>query len=597
VLHSTHAMFSQMSSASIKAPTSSADVAILLKRTLGAVTSASESRYKEVSAQVQATEAKIAELTKELAAYQRPAPQADAATQTNEGGSPAFEALQERVKSIEQALLGGTPGDIEQRRWAAATEELHAIGDATLAAGAEHARGLQPTMVAAVSSASEHYSSQPHRTATTEEDAGITSGEGQQASGDLSSPSSASRALATGTSEASPPSVGSPQFRAPPAPPGSRSARPPVRVELPVPPRPPPSRLELRSPQELPAVAPLDLNELDAAMQAPLSHAPFATRLARCEALLADANAWQARASRPLRGELDGLRALAKRLADGLDALSAHQNEMAGWAGGMQSWADDLSVSLKSALSALQQSANEDRETLESRVALAQVQLVAALEQLERKPDRDEIHALKLVGGGVGGEGGGSLAMHRMHNALELKLMGVLESKADRADLRQLEDAVYDAARPRAGVTGAAPLHDRLALVTPFMSGILDLRTAAARRPSPPKNSESSASLSSSLSLSNLRQASTPQRPTSAAATLFTGASRGAKFPQAGKLSEPHHEVRRERACGSSTSSLLGARPLPSSPGRLGRAASIVMEPPQAVGTDGIFYINRERVA
>ena len=95
-----------LAAAGPKAGSAAADVATLLQLTLGAVSSEGvtvRDNIRELQAQIL-----------ELQVQRRQPAQKEVSTQTKEGGSPAFEALKERVEQLERLLHHGASAEDEQ---------------------------------------------------------------------------------------------------------------------------------------------------------------------------------------------------------------------------------------------------------------------------------------------------------------------------------------------------------------------------------------------------------------------------------------------------------------------------------------------------
>lgn len=73
--------------------------------------------------------------------------------------------------------------------------------------------------------------------------------------------------------------------------------------------------------------------------------------------------------------------------------------------------------------------------------------------------------------------------MTRLADAV-FHLRDMVEAKADQQEVDRIESALLAFAKPRSGVTGTAPLHERLSLITPMMGAIADARTAGLNVPS-----------------------------------------------------------------------------------------------------------------
>ena len=390
-----------------KSAVGATDVASLLAATLGAISSEDAS----IRDRLQQLEASITELQN-----MRHPEVKEATTQTNESGSPEFEALKERVIELERLLHHGSsagyqlPAEPDEEADEAAEElaqQQQANAEAPAAAAAE-APAVAPAPIA------------------------VEPPESPDGSSHLRAPPPSPPTVLDGSSRR----AAVPQLHTTPQLQGDTS-----RILS----------------KKLSSAAHLGRRG-SISKPAGLDDAPLLARLARCEQQLAQANAWQAEIRKPLRAELDGLRDAMSGIAtivDALGARAADNDTLRGW-----------SKEVASTVAMLQEEAVNDREGFERRLEQTQV-------QLGTKADRSEMSRIRAQIGSRPESQQDSNA-----GADRAVLMRLLEEKADRQDLQRIETALNSAMKPRSVSSGSAPMHDRLSVITQMGAAIADARSA-----------------------------------------------------------------------------------------------------------------------
>lgn len=419
------------------------DVAALLQMTLGAMTGEGD----DMRGRLLELERNTTRIGEELAELKQK-PSQDATTQTNESGSPAFEALQARVAELEKLLVGEPGTDHSQWTGSAEPESLP---------DEQPQRQLEPAQ----------------------------------------RPTVAGRALVDEHNGAAQVQGSAAEASDPPSP--SQSAPSTPRVDLPT--LPPPSQLIRSESQQavsarIPSEAPL-VRPTSRLLQAPPDGTPLMSRLARCEAIVTEASAREARVSKPLRAELDGMREAARTLAERIDTLATHKIDHQL----VHSWSSQLTERVSN----MQLEAQESLATMKAQLA--------TVSELGAKAEEN---AFLARSGGSGDD-----RLYRIMESLEDMHLAMQHQKADKKQLQRLEAAIFGAALPRGGTTGAAQLHDRLALIPPLMSAVSDARIAAASYPT-------LAGMERAPGAAQAAYRKAPQRPASAAAKLSRAVSQPA---------------------------------------------------------------------
>ena len=434
------------------------NVTALLQQTLGAVSS----EDRKLHDRLHALEVQAEALKKQL---QRKREQQNASTQTTESASPAFKALQDRVALIEHMLHGGG----SHHNWDTAAVEVESGKEEVGLLDANSHEAGEPIVSSPQATPREpqvaiHKSSQKQSTGADREPNEV---------GAAPIPSAAPfQVRRSDSGSTSPPQTpGAPS----PSPAGSRSGRPPLRVELPSAPSRPDQLNEasstlarvLKSPKAISKTQPQPSTVPD-------ERGSIVLRLQRCETNNEQATAWL---STSLRTELDGLRAAVMKLAENLDALSARKMDHAS----MQIWCSEFAAQMASTVSALQDETNYTRQLMESRLGQAQATMAMVVEQQQQPPS--SLTAQQLLVHRAADE-----RFARMWETIR-KLHDKLDHKAERSDLGMLEEALYGELKPRSATISAVPLHDRFALITPLLGAVADARSSAAqisRRLPPP---------------------------------------------------------------------------------------------------------------
>ena len=455
------------------------DVAALLQATLGAVSTEGRSHQERLNK----LEKVIAALAEEVSRLKPPKARQEVSTQTNESGSPEFEALKARVNAMEQLLHGGVP-QLHEAFSSVTNSAIPELGSSEQGEEEEQQRNEQW----------ERWKEQelqakekPHWQA-----------DGPSRNSDVlrSSENAASLQSPRGTGAMATPRAqstceliapASPQLPAAPmnSPPESRAARPPLRVELPSVPPPPAMTREssyllatsMAAPARLRAEV-LPRTERHPSVKGPES---MLERLRKCEELHSYICGWQARITDPLRAELDGLRAASTNLANKVDILTAGKLDHSV----VQIWCNHFAAQVGSIVSALQDEARDDKRQVETRLAQAQAQMASLSESIASKADREDLSRLEGSLGVLptpaprGDMNPGDERLRRLRDNLMKMHDELMERKADRSDLKMLEDALLSHMKPRSAVTSAVPLNDRFSLVTPFLGALADARTSA----------------------------------------------------------------------------------------------------------------------
>ena len=418
-----------------------ADVAALLHLTLGAVSTEGATVRDRISA----LEAAVEEL------QHRPVLQ-DASTQTNVSDTPEFEALKEKVEQLERLMVHGNEGhEVELLSVPVLKEDV-----------VVQPHDNEPPLGSSSHSGLHH---------------GVEGGMSRDTYFEQSGAEPSPDYFAESVGDS--PTSCSPRGPLPPRPPsaGSRlTSRQRLRTDLPVLPPPPKPLTDARRAVEdrLVEAAPLLAREVEPLPEA-LSDAPVLARLARCEAMTSQVSGWQTVVRGPLRSELNGMRRALKALADRIDQLTTLKMDH----GAMQTWSQKIAAQMSENIVALQVEARADRDRLEGRLAHSEMLAQKLVnELLADKADLSDLDDLRANIGSIQQtpkraqprSGGLSRAdEERMMNLAEsiLRLQEMVEAKAESADLQRLEGALLAFARPRSGVTGMAPLHERLSLITP----------------------------------------------------------------------------------------------------------------------------------
>lgn len=530
-------------------PAAADDVAALLQATLGAVSTEGRSQRERLLT----VESIVAQLLEEVALLRRPA-RKEVSTQTMEGGPQAFENLQQRVATLEQLMHGGAPHlhppltrdsstptqgadgeaeEAERRRYQEwekwKDEQMQFVGD-------DHQQGQRlldsqpPPAQQSPLPAQQHQGQQmPQQVPQRQEIQQQHDERGPLSIGMGGSEDPTAVLIAPPSSPYGANEVYSPrQTPAAPmnSPPESRASRPPVRLQLPSMPPPLPSKREsscvianaltaparLRANAQLPAGRQPGLDGPESIME----------RLQRCEASQADLFGWRTLFSDPLRAEIDSLRQVVMDLANRVDNLSATKMDH----DIVQRWCTDLTSQVSSAVSALQDDFRDEKRQIEARLAQAQAQIAFMYESLSRKADREELSQLQVGPAPAPVPATGSEERFRaLKESLMTRIAEMMELKADKSELKRLEEALYSHLKPRSATTTVAPLNDRISLMTPLMGAVADARTSALyieQRASPqPQQARaihhvSTASLASSPRAKHSRNPPRMQRPASA---------------------------------------------------------------------------------
>jgi hypothetical protein len=539
-----------LSSVKLARPAAADDVAALLQATLGAVSTEGRSQRDRLAM----LESITSQLLEEISLLRRPARQ-EVSTQTMEGGPQAFELLQERVAILEQLTHGGAPhlhdplpegsvtasglggavpnGESEEdelrrhqewQKWK--DEQMHFLSDCQEGQPPPLPPPPQQQQHEEDRGQQEHQRQQPQRLPQQYGALSIGVSENEESSATLRAPPSSPHS--TQDLASSPRQTPAAPMTTPPE---SRAARPPVRLQLPSMPPPPPTKREsscllanaLTAPARLRAAAPPPAGRRQSGLEGPES---IMERLKRCEESQAHLSAWQTLLSDPLRAEIDGLRKAVMDLADGLDGLNATKTDYKV----LQRWCADLAAEVSSAVSALQDETRDETRQVEARLAQAQAQIAFMSESLSHKADREELSRLQGAPPAAPvAAPGADERFKALRESLMQRIAEMMELKADKTELRQLEEALYSHLKPRSATTTVAPLNDRISLMTPLMGAVADARTSALyneQRSSPqPQQARaihhvSTASLASSPSAKHSRTPPRMQRPASAGKLL-----------------------------------------------------------------------------
>ena len=204
-------------------------------------------------------------------------------------------------------------------------------------------------------------------------------------------------------------------------------------------------------------------------------------RLRKCEELHAYICGWQARITDPLRAELDGLRAASTNLANKVDILTAGKLDHTV----VQIWCNDFAAQvdlsyrhfrMRHAMTSGRSKRGWHRHR--HRWPLCRGRSL-------RRRDREDLSRLEGSLGVVptpaprGDMNPGDERLRRLRDNLMKMHDELMERKADRSDLKMLEDALMSHMKPRSAVTSAVPLNDRFSLVTPLLGALADARTSA----------------------------------------------------------------------------------------------------------------------
>ena len=538
-----------MLAAAPKAGTAAGDVAALLQRTFGAVSSE--------DAKIRDRIAGLEEAIRELRRERRQPAQREVSTQTTEGDTPAFDALVERVQFLELLVHTGQSAVPEARsdvlQSIEVTEEANLNGNA--------------------------YASQT-----------TASADAPPLASSSSRPESASASPRLDGTEVRP--------SAPPPPPTNSPRRPdaptPV-LRMSLPKLPPAQKARGEASQavaaHLSAVAPAPLLKGMAEMARPtgLDEAPMLARLERVEAMVEQTSAWQAWMRRPLHSELNGIRSALDVLAKRVDQKDATKVDDVR----LQEWIGALSAHMDSALSSL----DEAHELLDHRLTQLHVKADGLGQMLPQKADREELLAMSAEINRLASSNArittppvkavsapppppppmppamppSWLAEER---AEQESLRELLHTKADRSDLVRLESALLAFTKPKSGSSGMVPLHERLSLLTPMMGVIADARAAGMSVVEPPASKPAKVKQETPVS---------PRRPASASAST-------------GTLARGKPVVEGARGLGRSASAAW----MPSVKGEaIPREENFFLPSPRvraeplAVGSDGALYVSR----